>query len=646
MDFKQIEDLLNDLSLIYENKQIEIKSAKDGFPRSFWETYSSFANTDGGVIIFGVKEKQEKFFFNGLTRQDVEKHKKDFFSTQKNSNQVNIPLLTDDDVQELEIEDNLILVFRIPRATREQRPVFLGKDPYKGTYRRTNEGDFLENYDTVNNLLCDKQRRPHDSRILKNYSWEDIDEISFRQFRTMFANLQPTHPWTSEDDLGLLKKLGGYRKDRATGEEGFTVGGMLMFGKTESISDPECIPDFMIDYRDVPADTTTTRWIDRLYPDGTWNANLFQFYRLVLPKLQQAISKPFILKGDTRIDENPTMVALREALINCLVHASYGASARIVVEKHPSQITMSNPGTLMISKEQYYEGGRSECRNPSLQKMFGLIGRSDKAGSGVDKIMKGWKFANWRRPNIEETVHPDKVELFLPLESIISNAVLRILENQFGSKVKDLEPEKLLILSNIVVERRVSNQSLQSLLDLHPSEISKTLKELCNEGYLNPKGYGRGTIYELSSADASSDYSTLDDTGADTMKSRGLRGHGLTWDNLGHVIPTSNDVTSSDASSDVLSSDVLTSGVLTSDVLTSDTPTSQVQGSSITSEEIRMIKRHVQQWKTIREISYAIGRPKEQTRRRIISKLLKQGYVEMEFPETPNHPHQRYRIKR
>lgn len=394
-----------------------------------------------------------------------------------------------------------------------------------------------------------------------------------------------------------------------------------MFGKTESISDPECIPDFMIDYRDVPADTTTTRWIDRLYPDGTWNANLFQFYRLVLPKLQQAISKPFILKGDTRIDENPTMVALREALINCLVHASYGASARIVVEKHPSQITMSNPGTLMISKEQYYEGGRSRCRNPFLQKMFGLIGRSDKAGRGVDKIMKGWKFANWRRPNIEETVHPDKVELFLPLESIISNAVLRILENQFGPKVKDLEPEKLLILSNIVVERRVSNQSLQSLLYLHPSEISKTLKELCSEGYLNPKGYGRGTIYELTSLDASSDVLS-----SDVLSSDVLTFHVLT--------------------SDVLTSDVLSSDVLTSDVLTSDVLSSDISFSSVTSEEIQMIKRHVQQWKTIREISFAIGRPKEQTRRRIISKLLKQGYLEMEYPETPNHPHQRYRIKR
>lgn len=631
-DFEHIEELLDDLSLVYENKQIEFKSAKDGFPRAFWETYSSFANTDGGVIIFGVKEKHGKFSFNGLTKQDIEKHKKDFFPTQNNSNQVNVPLLTDDDVQEIEIAGNYLLKFRVPRATREQRPVFVGKDPYKGTYRRTNEGDFLEGYDTVNNLLCDKQRRPHDSRILKNYTWEDIDETSFRQFRTMFANLQPTHPWTAEDDLGLLKKLGGYRKDRATGEEGFTVGGLLMFGKTEAINDPECIPDFMVDYRDVPADTTTTRWIDRLYPDGTWNANLFQFYRLVLPKLQQSVSKPFIIKGDTRIDENPTMVALREALINCLVHASYGSSARIVVEKRPSQITMSNPGTLMISKEQYYEGGRSECRNPSLQKMFGLIGRSDKAGSGVDKIMKGWKFANWRRPTIEEMVHPDKVELFLPFESIISEEVLRILAERFGPKVKDIEPEKLLILSNIVVEKRINNQSLQSLLDLHPSEISKTLKELCSEGYLNSNGYGRGTIYELSTGVTSSNVISSDVATSDVITSD------VTTSGTSSMAVTGyNIISSNDTQAYVTSSDVTTSDVTSSDVTTSD---------DTTTNELTMLKRHCKTWKTAKEISHIIGRSQGHTRARVIKRLIDNKTMEMEYPDTPNHPHQRYRIKK
>lgn len=98
------------------------------------------------------------------------------------------------------------------------------------------------------------------------------------------------------------------------------------------------------------------------------------------------------------------------------VHGSYGRSPHLVIEKRSDSIILRNPGTLLISVLQYYEGGHSECRNPSLQKMFGLIGRSDKAGSGVDKILKGWRSGKWSRPDVREKSHPDIVELQLPLE--------------------------------------------------------------------------------------------------------------------------------------------------------------------------------------------------------------------------------------
>ena len=50
--------------------------------------------------------------------------------------------------------------------------------------------------------------------------------------------------------------------------------------------------------------------------------------------------------------------------------------------------------------------------------MFMLIGFSEKAGSGVNKIFMGWKNANWRPPFVEEQSHPDRVVLNLPMESL------------------------------------------------------------------------------------------------------------------------------------------------------------------------------------------------------------------------------------
>ena len=56
----------------------------------------------------------------------------------------------------------------------------------------------------------------------------------------------------------------------------------------------------------------------------------------------------------------------------------------------------SNPGTLLVSIHQYYQGGISEFRNPNLQKMFLMMGSAEKAGSGVNKIMSSWEYAHWR----------------------------------------------------------------------------------------------------------------------------------------------------------------------------------------------------------------------------------------------------------
>ena len=55
-----------------ETNRLECKSAKGGFPKSFWESYSAFANMDGGTIVLGVSEPRKgTFVVEGVERPAV-----------------------------------------------------------------------------------------------------------------------------------------------------------------------------------------------------------------------------------------------------------------------------------------------------------------------------------------------------------------------------------------------------------------------------------------------------------------------------------------------------------------------------------------------------------------------------------------------
>ena len=50
---------------------LEFKSGRVGFPKSFWESYSAFANTDGGIIVVGVDKVNCKFKCNAFLKKRV-----------------------------------------------------------------------------------------------------------------------------------------------------------------------------------------------------------------------------------------------------------------------------------------------------------------------------------------------------------------------------------------------------------------------------------------------------------------------------------------------------------------------------------------------------------------------------------------------
>lgn len=73
------------------------------------------------------------------------------------------------------------------------------------------------------------------------------------------------------------------------------------------------------------------------------------------------------------------------------------------------------PASMWESYSAFANTGTSICRNPILQKMFMRLGRAEKAGSGVDKIVSGWEEIGWPVPQVTEEFHPDYVILTMPI---------------------------------------------------------------------------------------------------------------------------------------------------------------------------------------------------------------------------------------
>ena len=140
-----------------ENNRIEAKRAQGGFPHSFWETYSAFANTLGGVVLLGVEERKDKSL-HAVGLPNPEKLLKEFWQLMKNGNKANVNILADENARIEEVDGKKIIVITVPRAKRCDKPVFITADPFTGSYRRNGEGDYRCTKEEVQKMLSDAAR--------------------------------------------------------------------------------------------------------------------------------------------------------------------------------------------------------------------------------------------------------------------------------------------------------------------------------------------------------------------------------------------------------------------------------------------------------------------------------------------------------
>ena len=133
-------DIWTELERYREDGHVEAKEALCGLPESLWETYSAFANAEGGVILLGVGEREDHSF-RVLELLDPEGLLEEFWAILRNPDFVSVNLLKREDVQVIRDEGKCVIAIFVPEAPADQKPVHLLNDPWRHSYRRVGEAD-------------------------------------------------------------------------------------------------------------------------------------------------------------------------------------------------------------------------------------------------------------------------------------------------------------------------------------------------------------------------------------------------------------------------------------------------------------------------------------------------------------------------
>ena len=494
MDVTDIKVLLK----VGERISFECKKAENNIPKSVWETYSSFANTIGGIIVLGITEnikfvgEANHFEITGVNHP--QKLRKEFFDT-LNSNKVNRNILTDTDVEIIDYEGVSLMCITVPQADYRQRPIYINGNMMNGAFKRNYEGDYHCTEEDVKAMIRDANDSGNDGLLIEHYNIDDIDSATLSAYRNRFRTANPDHIWNDYADKEFLLNIGAYTKDRNTGREGLTLAGLLLFGKGLSIR--ERFDNIRMDYLDYTNLEEESRWSDRLTYDGRWENNLYNFFMRVQSKLISDIKRPFSLKGMERNDDSLLHKAIREALTNLIIHADYMLTGILKVEKYDNRFVFSNPGSLKIPVVDIYEGGHSKARNPHIQAIFRMIGLGENIGSGFPTILEACKRENWRKPLLSERPDLHLVELTISMVSLISAECETQLLEFYGDDYNKAEKEEQLILATALNEGVIANNTIQLLLDKNPLEAGKLLYALVGKDMLLSTNKGRWTTYSI-----------------------------------------------------------------------------------------------------------------------------------------------------
>lgn len=387
------QELFEKLKMVHkikaETNTLELKSAEKGCPQHLFDSLSSFSNQDeGGIIIFGIDEKQDYKEVGVYDPQDIQKKINEQCLQME---PVVRPLLT-----VVEKDGKNFVSAEIPGADLSDRPVFYkGKGRLKGSYTRVGDSDEPMTEYEVYSYEAYRRKYQDDIREVQRATLSSLNQEKLAYYIDLLKKGKP--------NLSNMDTESIYELMSVTRNKEITLSAALIFSPYPQAYFPQlCITAIAVPGTELGnTGDSGERFLDNQRIEGSISDMLEEAIRFVKKNMKNRT----IINPETGAREDRTdypITAVREAVVNSLVHRDYSIHTEgmpIQIIMYEDRMEIKNPGGIYgrITVDQLGKM-QPDTRNPVLALALETLRVTENRYSGIPTIRREMERYHLKEP--------------------------------------------------------------------------------------------------------------------------------------------------------------------------------------------------------------------------------------------------------
>lgn len=638
VEYESLNDLLEDRGLIDdEGTRVELKRAKNGLPQTFWQSVTAFLNTIGGYILLGF-EDGTKEPVPDLAIDELQKNIASGVAQRLD------PAISPT-VEVVKVAGCKVIVVTVRQADIHQKPVhYKDKNGAPKALKRVGASNLQMTREDIERILLEKSGRSPDGHILSGYTLDQLDKQTLARYRQRLQNLRPTDTALSKDDGGLLASVGCVSYSPETRNWVLNRAGLLVFGQEDFIrSEFPALEVQILKFDEPDWKLTNENRGKKTVIDGK---ALFD----LIPELEETLRLLFpptvkVTPGKFGREPDPIYKALREAIINAVVHQDYLARRYIQIRIFTDRLEIENPGYSRKPVELFNKPG-SDPRNPNIAKAFEKIEYVEKQGFGGAIMIDSIEEAGFTPPEFLSDIDKNSFTVTFHWQHFMSQADLDWV-SEFGEMPED-DRKALVYAKN---NKDMKNADVRRLCGHDTLKASRVLQRLKSRQLLELHGTGKQAYYTLNARPVSRSSSPKPSRQVGLFEGDGLEDvAGQIVDVAAKSVDAPGKSVDAPAETVDASRKTVDAQLRSMDAIKEEVQQA-IQGSKLPRKARRelienAILEATQTFRTIAELAEMTSLAPERLRAGYVQKMTQSGLLEMKYPEKPKHPDQAYRARK